>query len=153
MNITAGRVTIDVFSAGYKTNAGAGNLRHDPAFRFAQSYLDGSGAAQWNKHHSKVYALAALEVATLDLSTGLTDPYGDSFTPAEVKALVIYNSGTTALDIGGTLGFTFPLPAGAVFTWAAVDATGKAVSGSKTITITNGSGSSAGEVRVLICGD
>ena len=155
MNITAGRFTMDLFSAGYKANTGAGNLRHDPAFRFAASYLDGSGALQWNKHYSKVHTLSALEVLTLTLSSGLTDPFGDAFAPGEVKVFAAYNDGTVALDVAGDFGFTFPLPAGAVFGWCAVDATGTLVTASSkdTLTITNGSASTAGSVRLVICGD
>lgn len=151
MNITAGRITVDLFSAGYKTNTGAGNTRHDPAFRFNGVYTDGTGALQWNKHYSRVHSLSALEVLSLDLSTGLTDPFGDTFGFSEVKAIVVYNLGTVGKSIGGEAGFAGPLPAGAVWLWAAVDATGKAITSGNTLEITNGS--DACSVRVIICGD
>lgn len=155
MNITNGRLTIDLFSAGYKTNTGAGNARHDPAFRFAASFLDGSGALKFNKHYSKVLSIGTLTASDVVLSAGLTDPFGDAFTPSEVKAVVFYNDGTVGLDVSGNFGLTFPLPAGGVMAWGAVDATGTLVTSSSkdTITITNGSAVTAGSCRLIVCGD
>lgn len=127
----------------------------------------GTGAGQADTKYSAEFTIAASGTHTIDLATGLTDPFGNAIAFARIKYLYIENSSldsasSIAVGNAGTTPFagiwspgtaTILINNGAKASFGvAQDATGYVVSTGVNILITNNDSAHAAIVNVVIFG-
>lgn len=85
--------------------AGADDLNNaydKTAFSITQTFTNGTGASQVNRYFAKRVALTSEQTTSLNLSTngGGEDSLGQAVALDAIKALLLKNTGNTAIEIG-----------------------------------------------------
>lgn len=155
------RVNFGLLAIGSKTvtiTGGPPKVQTDPISVAEQlQWSDGAGTDKANQSYEAVGSLAALEVLSLDLTSGLVDAFGLAVSLARVKALFVKNTGATTLVLGGTVAIVptgMVLLPGEIVLKATGHTTAHAVANGSTdaLTISNSSSDTAGSYRLIVIG-
>lgn len=158
------RIQLSV-AAKQASSAGLSAVEAALAKVFEFLLADGTGAGQADKAYSlSEQTIADGGTLSIDLKGSLTDALGAAFTPAKLKALIIFaaSDNTTSLTVGGdanhvpilSAGTTsFVLKPGGVFAFVDPSLAGVAVTAATAdlIKIVNGAGAAA-KVSVVVIG-
>lgn len=124
-----------------------------------KTFAAGTGADQVAVLWSQSSDIDASGVDSLDLiGGGLQTGRGVAVSFAKVRAILIRNTGTVAINVAGTFvglgGGTIPLRPGGLLLMVAPDSTAYAVAAGSTdtITLTNTSGSTVADYEIAIAG-
>lgn len=160
MNLTSGTISAKFNCVG--TNAtGVSTPTDSMVLSLDSVFAQGTSTAQGNQLYSKRQTnLAASAADTLDFNAStLTDGFGALLNFTRIKAVLIINTGTVAITVGGANTSVPPtaspitIGVGGMYLSCRPDSTGYAVGvGADTIIITNSSGSTAAAYDLAVLG-
>lgn len=121
-------------------------------------YGEGANRSNFLFEFTGAITTSATHTYTLDDATQLFDAFGDGIDAAQVKAVVLINTGNTELTIGGSVDgvSASTVKAGAVYMVATPSIVGYAMvvdSAGYRLTVVNKSGSAAGSYSLVIIGE
>lgn len=136
-----------------------GSAVHTIAKKLTQAFSNGTGANQANNVFADDFAISGAGTQTYDLAGGVTNALGQTLTFTAIKALIVQNTGSAVLNIGGGsnpfLGWlgdasdVIKVPVGGFVVLCDPTAAGQAVTASTGDIVTIGATDGAGTIIVI----